>query len=212
MATYNLFVYCGNNPIVRYDVGGAFWNTIIGTISGAVVGGITAAINKTDIATGIVGGAISGGISGAAIDIAIATGGAGIVLLASVAGISGLGGALGSAANQLVSGTSIDNLNWEAIALDGVFAAAGSLLSFGLADVGGPTCQTFKQIFSQKLKDIGKQFAYDFSTTSIIGMNAWLYSSKLQALNRDKGTVVNYAYRDPYGGGNNLFPRGVLQR
>lgn len=28
---------------------------------------------------------------------------------------------------------------------------------------------------------------------------------------RDKDTVVNYAYRDPYGG-NNLFPRGVLQR
>ena len=33
MATYNLFVYCGNNPIVRYDVGGMFWKDLI---SGAI--------------------------------------------------------------------------------------------------------------------------------------------------------------------------------
>ena len=28
MATYNLYVYCGNNPITRFDVGGMFWKEI----------------------------------------------------------------------------------------------------------------------------------------------------------------------------------------
>lgn len=27
-ATYNLFVYCGNNPVDRYDVGGMFWKEL----------------------------------------------------------------------------------------------------------------------------------------------------------------------------------------
>ena len=29
MATYNLFVYCGNNPIVRYDIGGMLWGNLV---------------------------------------------------------------------------------------------------------------------------------------------------------------------------------------
>ena len=29
MTTYNLFVYCGNNPVCRYDVGGMFWKELI---------------------------------------------------------------------------------------------------------------------------------------------------------------------------------------
>ena len=29
MTTYNLFTYCGNNPIIRYDVGGMRWKNVI---------------------------------------------------------------------------------------------------------------------------------------------------------------------------------------
>ena len=29
MNTYNLFAYCGNNPVTRYDVGGMFWADLI---------------------------------------------------------------------------------------------------------------------------------------------------------------------------------------
>ncbi len=36
MATYNLFVYCGNNPINRYDAGGLFWEELI---SGVIYAG-----------------------------------------------------------------------------------------------------------------------------------------------------------------------------
>ena len=29
MSTYNQFVYCGNNPVVRYDASGMFWKKLI---------------------------------------------------------------------------------------------------------------------------------------------------------------------------------------
>ena len=35
-ATYNLFVYCGNNPVDRYDVGGMFWKELISSAIHAV--------------------------------------------------------------------------------------------------------------------------------------------------------------------------------
>ena len=35
MTTYNLFAYCGNNPITRADDGGEFWNLVVGAIVGA---------------------------------------------------------------------------------------------------------------------------------------------------------------------------------
>lgn len=34
----NLFAYCDNNPIVRIDEGGEFWNWVIGASVGAIVG------------------------------------------------------------------------------------------------------------------------------------------------------------------------------
>ena len=34
----NLFTYCDNNPIVRIDEGGEFWNWVIGASVGAIVG------------------------------------------------------------------------------------------------------------------------------------------------------------------------------
>ena len=67
----NLFSYCDNNPVVRQDDGGEFWNIVIGAVVG---GGISAAItavdslieNKGDIDWNeVVHGAVSGAISGA---------------------------------------------------------------------------------------------------------------------------------------------------
>ena len=45
MTTYNSFVYCGNNPVCRYDVGGMFWKELIG--------GIIHAANNFAVAIGI---------------------------------------------------------------------------------------------------------------------------------------------------------------
>ena len=63
-----MFAYCGNNPIIRKDYGGEFWEIIIP----AVVGGGVGAVNEI-IAGGspsdVFDGAIRGMISGAVIAI-----------------------------------------------------------------------------------------------------------------------------------------------
>ena len=65
----NMWAYCGNNPVNRYDDGGEFWHIVAGFAVGAVVGGIfgglTSLANGEGFWSGALQGAISGGISGA---------------------------------------------------------------------------------------------------------------------------------------------------
>ncbi|TCL53539.1 RHS repeat-associated protein, partial [Hydrogenispora ethanolica] len=55
----NLYSYCGNNPVIRSDPDGQFWQIIIG----ALIGGFSSERNGGDFWTGALMGAISGGIS-----------------------------------------------------------------------------------------------------------------------------------------------------
>ena len=77
----NMWAYCGNNPIIRYDVQGEFWNIIIGAAVGAVINGAVSAISQgiengwDNINWGSVGvaaatGAISGGLAATGIGVA----------------------------------------------------------------------------------------------------------------------------------------------
>ena len=181
-----MFAYCGNNPVSHIDNKGYFWNTIIGTVAGAVVGGISAWIMGTDVAAGMVSGAITGAISGVALDITIATGGAGLAALAAVSVVSGIGGATGSYVNQRMNGISHQNINWGMVAIDGIWGIIGGALSFGTADVGGITEKTVKQTLSQSIKAIGKQAVSDLATTSVIGIGTWYNASKLHTLRARK--------------------------
>ena len=45
-ASYNLYAYCGNNPVARRDDGGKFWNFVIGGVVGGLIGGIVAEIGR----------------------------------------------------------------------------------------------------------------------------------------------------------------------
>ena len=77
LPSYNLFVYCGNNPVMGYDPTGRFVITLstiitaaliglaVGATAGGVAGAAVAACNDTDIATGFVSGFIGGAILGA---------------------------------------------------------------------------------------------------------------------------------------------------
>ena len=79
----NLYAYCDNNPVIRTDRGGEFWNYVIGGLAGAIVGATVAAVNGEDIA-GIAIGALSGAASGV-----VAASGLGFVAQAGIsAGIS----------------------------------------------------------------------------------------------------------------------------
>jgi len=89
----NLYIYCDNNPVMRADEDGEFWNVIVGAVVGAVAGGLIAALNGEDTA-GIVIGALSGAASGA-----VAATGLGWV---AQAGISAAISATADMANQTI--------------------------------------------------------------------------------------------------------------
>ena len=65
------------------DPEGKFINTIIGGILGALIGGITALISVDNIWAGIGIGLATGALSGFALDISLATGGLGGLLIAA---------------------------------------------------------------------------------------------------------------------------------
>jgi len=88
MQANNIYVYCGNNPVTRFDTEGEFFGTIIGTVVGAVSGAISAAAKGDNIWVGAVTGAVSGAVTGVITDFAVATGGTGAILL--VAGVNAL--------------------------------------------------------------------------------------------------------------------------
>ena len=125
----NMYLYCGNNPIVRADDEGDFWNIVVGAVVGAIVGGISAALNGDNVWAGIGIGAATGAISGATLGIGLAAATAGTTA-ATVGGmvIASVGGGIASAAGeytrQKVNG---EKTNWGAIIREGVLG-------------GHPTC------------------------------------------------------------------------
>ena len=181
----NMFVYCGNNPVNMTDNEGQFWNTIIGAVAGAIVGGITAAIMGTDIAAGIVSGALNGAITGAAVDIAIATGGAGLVAFTLVTVVGGGGGgAVSSYVNQRMNGVSHKDVDWVSVGVDGFWGAASAALTFGVAGVGGPKAQTVKAIMKQSVRKIVKKASEDLSMSIVISAGTLLNAEKMKYLRR----------------------------
>ncbi len=65
----NMFAYCGNNPVIRVDNSGAFWNIIGGAIVGAVIGAASQAIcnliENKPITDGLGKAALTGAVGGA---------------------------------------------------------------------------------------------------------------------------------------------------
>jgi len=68
----NLFAYCDNNPIMRVDGDGEFWNILIGAVVGGLVSGVISAasqyledgtINLKSVGIAAIGGAVSGGFA-----------------------------------------------------------------------------------------------------------------------------------------------------
>ena len=130
----NMFAYCGNNPVMRKDEGGEFWNVVAGAIIGAVVNTVVSYITATmageefSFADAAVAFA-SGGITGA-----FAATGIGWV---GQALIGGAVGAVGSISNNVLEGQDIcvtsaivngvAGLVGGAIGGDGIRKAGGKL-------------------------------------------------------------------------------------
>ncbi len=105
----NLYTYCANEPVMRYDPDGHFWNIIIGGLIGAVVGtGFTAVGDFLDDGKfnsgwkAYAGAAAEGAITGAVVG---ATGGASLATQLTVGGVAA---GAGNAANQYINTGKVD--------------------------------------------------------------------------------------------------------
>ena len=88
LACYNLFAYCGNNPINRYDASGYFWKTLK-KIGQKIVEGAVAALTVVATAAAVVGTAAliigTGGAAAAVLAPAIAIAAEALAVTATVA-------------------------------------------------------------------------------------------------------------------------------
>ena len=132
----NSFLYCANNPVCRQDESGNFFNTICGAIVGAVVSAVTRKEGES-LGEALLRGATTGAIAGAGLDICIATGGVGGMVIA---------GALGAAGSVL-------DTAWEANN-NGENASTGDLIVSGV--VGGGLNLLFGASGREAKRAVGK--------------------------------------------------------
>ncbi len=97
---FNLFVYCGNNPVSNQDPNGHFFfGALIGGIIGGASGALSAAMKGKSVKAGFLTGAATGAAIGLVCDV-VATGGlsalAGVALCGAIAGV-------GNTVNQYVN-------------------------------------------------------------------------------------------------------------
>ena len=78
----NMWAYCGNNPVNRYDNGGEFWHIVIGAAAGALINAAVSAVSQ-----GIENGWDN--INWGEVGVAAATGALGGALTASGVGLAG---------------------------------------------------------------------------------------------------------------------------
>jgi len=195
---YNLFTYCGNNPLLYSDPTGTFINTITGAIVGAIIGAASAAIAGDNVWAGMAIGAATGAFAGLAADIAIATGGVGAIAIAAVGGALSSGASY--AATETVNGRQI---NLGELAVEMTVGAVANLLTVGAGDIsaikrGGKLFKNMAQDFTtnmmkgtmknvggkavQRAKPIVKKivtnnFLMATAETGTIAFGAWLNSN-----------------------------------
>ena len=119
----NLFAYCDNNPVIRADHGGEFWNVVIGAVVGGAVSLVTSIVSEViegDFTWKDVGQiAISttiGALEGAAIALCPAAS----VAISSVASIAD------TAINGIIDGDSVGEIVTNSLVSGTIGAVAGS--------------------------------------------------------------------------------------
>jgi len=137
-----------------------------------------------------VSGALSGAISGAAVDIAIATGGVGLVAFVGVTLASGAGGAASSYVNQRLNGKTHDEIDVGSVVIDGIWGAVGGALSFGTADVGGKMCRSLTENLALRGSSFWNQVGEDFSTAFTITFGTWLNGTKMNLLREGRAKIA----------------------
>ena len=128
----NLYCYCGNNPVNKYDPSGHSAIAIliamgIGAILGGIYGGVSAAANDQNILAGILIGAVVGGLTSWITEVASLP----LMLLGTFAV-----GAVGDIASQMIlDEKSFSEVNLISVAWAGVANAGLALVGRGFSKV-----------------------------------------------------------------------------
>ena len=150
----NMFAYCENNPIMRTDESGEFFNTVIGAVIGATFGAVSAAIAGTSIWGGALSGAVSGAVAGFGVDVAMATVATGPVGIAVAAVATFGGGFIGSIAGDAIEAKA-NGQSFQLGSADtlgrAVIAGVANVVTGGLnTAVGKATGEVFNKTLSLK--------------------------------------------------------------
>lgn len=138
-----MFAYCGNNPAIRFDSSGQFFNTICGAIVGAVISATTRQENES-MGEAIVRGMVTGAVAGVGLDICIATGGAAVGLF--------IAGSLGASAAMADTAWEAHNNGREANTGDIVLSG---IVGGGLNVLFGAAGREFSNAVGQTAKTVG---------------------------------------------------------
>ena len=144
-----MFAYCNNNPVIHEDPNEEFLDTLLG----GLIGGLVAMATRTDgesAGQAFCRGAITGAIAGAALDLSIATAGAGAaVALAAFGGFAS--SAIDTAWEAANHGRKAD---FGEILINGATGAATNVLFMGMGRVPKRAVgKTVKAIFQASYKN-----------------------------------------------------------
>ena len=150
----NMFAYCENNPVMRTDESGEFFNTVIGAVVGATFGAVSAAIAGTSIWGGALSGAVSGAVAGFGVDVAMATvaaGPAGIAIAAAATFTLGFAASIaGDAIEAKANGQSFQLRSGDTLGR-AVIGGVANMVTGGLnVAVGKATGEVFNKSLSLK--------------------------------------------------------------
>ena len=171
----NLYAYCDNNPIVRGDKDGEFWNFIIGAVVGAVAGAVTQVISNAVSGKKLTDGLATATLSGAASGLLAASG---VGIVGSVVGNAAISMA-SNATNQIIENKGFNNFDVGDMLIDGTIGGiAGAVGGAGMGKtvrLGTLNKNLTKKIVSRSAQAIQKGIKYYISQTKNLYKKQLLY-------------------------------------
>ena len=181
----NLFLYASNMPTIFGDANGRFLCTLIGAVTGAISGLVTAIRTDDDILACVVAGAAEGAITGMTLDLAAT--GVGVPLM-TVMTMGGIGAATGEIVYQSIKYGGI--VSYGDIAIEGVMGVLTEPITFEIGTRMGRKFKAFSD-FSDTLYKRARELAAEgfeeaadklFRATVKAGKDYYLYTSALKPI------------------------------
>ena len=149
VASLNLFAYCGNNPVIREDKGGEFWNVVIGAVVGGVVSGAIAAATSYAKTGKVDWGSVAINAAVGAVGGAVAATGLGAL---AQAGLTAATSGVGNFAEQCYT-KGINNVNYMDVAGSALVEGVTSLVGTGAGKLAAGKIESAGTALLNKGKD-----------------------------------------------------------